>query len=334
MNKQLIEISWVSILKVVSIIVALWLTWLIRDVLVLGFIVIVIVAALSPIVDKWSIKIHRGFAVALVFLFILLIFGLIGFTIIPPLASEIQDLAQNLPSVVDRFGSFIGSSLRDGAVSTKFFESISNGLSSFGSGLLNTTRSVIGGVVATFTVVVLSLYLLLEEQGGRKLIIKLLPLENRDKVASILQKIGHKMGAWLRGQLLLGLVIGVIDFIIVSLVGLPFALTLGVWAGVTELIPYIGPVLGAVPAVIIGFSVSPLVGFIVLVSFVLVQQFESNFLVPKIMGKAVGLSPVVIIFAILIGARLAGFLGVVLAVPVAAIISVLIQEWPTLRKRI
>lgn len=334
-KRQIIDISWWSIVKVLLVIASVWLLWLIRNVIVLVFFVVVIVAALSPVVDRWSKRLHRGLAVAVIYLLIILVFTLIGFAIIPPLASEIQDLALSLPSLFDQLSSFIGTSLGENSnLSSQFLSSVSNALSSLGSSLLETTRSVIDGIVAVFTVLVLSFYLLLEEHGGRKLVTRLLPIANREQVATILQKIGLKMGSWLRGQLTLALLVGVIDFIILSLISIPFALTLGVWAAVTELIPYIGPVLGAIPAVIVAFTISPLKGFIVLIAYVLVQQLEANFLVPKIMGKAVGLSPVVIIFAILIGAKLAGFLGVVLAVPAAATISVLIEEWPILSRKI
>lgn len=334
MNRQLIDISWWSLIKILVVVGALWILWLIKSVLVLGFFVVVMVAALSPVVDKWSQKIHRGFAVSLIYLMILFIIGLIAGMIIPPLAVEIQDLALSLPSLYTRLASFIGSSIGNASISTQLLDSVSQGLSSVGSSLVSTTRSVVDGIVSVFTVLVLSFYLLLEEKGGRKLLIRVLPVENREQIALIAQKIGLKMGAWLRGQLTLGILIGIIDFIILLLLGVPFALTLAVWAGVTELIPYIGPVLGAIPAVIVGFTISPLTGFLVLIAYVLIQQIEANFLVPKIMGKAVGLSPVVIIFAILIGAQLAGVLGIIIAVPAAAAISVLVQEWPTLKRKI
>ena len=154
----------------------------------------------------------------------------------------------------------------------------------------------------------------------------------QDKIFEVMNKIGFKMGGWLRSQFILMIIVGVADGIILMILGVPYALTLAVWGGLTEVIPYIGPWLGLIPAFIVAFTISPLKGLLIFIAYIIIQQLESQFLVPKIMGKAVGLSPVIIILAILIGAKLMGILGVLIAVPAAAAISVIIQEWPEIKK--
>jgi len=109
-------------------------------------------------------------------------------------------------------------------------------------------------------------------------------------------------------------------------------LTLAVWGGLIEVVPYVGPWLGLLPAAILAFSISPLKALLVIIIYIGIEQIESNIMVPKIMGKAVGLSPVIIILALLMGAKLAGLLGVFVAVPVAAALSVVVQEWSEIRK--
>jgi predicted PurR-regulated permease PerM len=144
----------------------------------------------------------------------------------------------------------------------------------------------------------------------------------------IMDHISAKMGNYLRGQLLLMLSIGVVIGIALAILGVPYPLLLGIWAGLMELFPYVGPVLGAVPGVFLAFTTLGMVkGLIALVIYLIVQQLENQFLAPKIMGKALGLSPVVIIFALLIGGKLFGLVGLLIAVPVAGAISVFYQEW-------
>jgi predicted PurR-regulated permease PerM len=109
-------------------------------------------------------------------------------------------------------------------------------------------------------------------------------------------------------------------------------MVLGLWGGLTEVIPILGPWLGLIPAALVALTVSPLTAVLVIAAYILIQQAEAQFLVPKVMGKAVGLSPVIIIITLLIGAKLFGVVGAVVAVPVAAVISVIVQEWPEIQK--
>jgi len=127
-------------------------------------------------------------------------------------------------------------------------------------------------------------------------------------------------------QIILMFAVGTLSFLGLWLLGVKFALTLAVIAGILELIPFIGPTISAIPAAFIGFTQSPFLGFAVIALYVVIQQFENHILVPKIMEKTTGISPVVVVLAILVGAKLLGFLGVLLAVPVAVILSVFVQE--------
>ena len=136
------------------------------------------------------------------------------------------------------------------------------------------------------------------------------------------------MGSWLRGQLLLMFIVGAVNGIGLAILGVPYAFLLGLWAGLTELFPYVGPVAGAIPGVFIAFTaLGPVKALIALIIYIVVQQLESNFLIPKIMGRALGLSPVAVIFALLIGGKLFGFIGLLLAIPVAAVLAVVYEEW-------
>jgi predicted PurR-regulated permease PerM len=328
-----LDITWQAILKVAAVALGLWFVWIIKDIVILFFVVLVIVAAFSSIIDRWSKKMNRVLAITLLYVLLLMIGVILGLVIIPPVANQIRALAASLPTLTQKVFPFFGVWQDLVHLSAQSLGSLASQLQSLTVSVYTTTIGFFGGIVVTFTIVVLSFYLLLEEYRIRKFIKEYLPLQNREALVDITQKIGRKMGDWLRGQVCLMVIIGVVDYIGLSIIGVPFALVLALWAAITEIIPYIGPILGAIPAVIIGFTVSPLVALIVLIFYILVQQLESNFLVPKIMQKAVGLSPVIIILALLIGGKLAGVLGVILAVPVVATIGVLVQELPRLRQK-
>ncbi len=327
-NRTEIDISVFAILKVVAVLAIIIFLIAIRDVLLLFYIVLILVAALSPVVDNWSKKMSRPLAIALIYIVIFATLAAIVLLIFPPLIAQLGDLTKVFPQYTKSFDTLnlLGQS------GSRTPADISGSLSQvydLGNQLFTATKGVFAGLVGVFTIIVLSFYLLLERDGAKKLFVKYLPTNEREALAGIAQKIGFKMGSWMRGQLLLGLIIGVIDGIGLALLGVPFVLTLAVWAGFTELIPYVGPVLGAIPAVILAYLHSPIIGVLTLALYVLVQQLEGNFLVPKIMQKAVGLSPVIIILAMLVGAKLYGILGVFLAIPTAVIIDVLVMEWPT-----
>lgn len=336
MNRTVIDISLRAIFKVIGVLLGLWFLYAIRDIVVLFFFVVIIVMAMAPIIDKWQQYMSRPLAVTLLFTIIIAVIGLIVSLLIPPLVKQLSELANNLPDYASQIQGFLASPNVTGnnSLIQRSLQGLSDQLSNLSSGLVNTTLTVIGGIVTFLTIVVLSAYLLIEEQGIRNFILSLLPLERKSNIAGAINKIGDKLGAWLRGQLLLMVIIGVTTGIWTALLGLPYALPLGLWAGLTEVLPFVGPVIGGIPIVIIAFLDSPIKALIAIALIALIQQVESNFIVPKVMQRSVGLSPVIIILALLIGGKLFGIVGAILAVPVAAMVSVIIQEWPKLSKAI
>lgn len=330
-KKIILDIPAITIVKVVGVLAGLVLLYLIRDIIVLFFIVFVIVAALSPVVDRWSKKMPRIISVTLIYvIFLAVIVGAIVL-VSKPVVNQIQSLSQNVPELISKVAPALDSYKNVAKLSQEGLASLSSNLSRFSSDVMSTTLGVLGGVVAVITILVLTFYLLLEEEGIRKFVKSVLPPTYKDSAIEAANKISIKMGSWFSGQLLLMFLVGFLDLIGLAILQVPYALTLAVWAAFTEVIPYVGPWIGLVPAAIIGFTVSPLLGVLVIALYLLVQQIEGQFLVPKIMGRAVGLSPVVIIFALLVGAKLLGILGVMLAVPAAGAISVIYEEWPKLK---
>jgi predicted PurR-regulated permease PerM len=305
-----------------------YLLYLIKDILVLFFVVLILAATFRPVVNKWETKIKRIPAVLLLLLIILMILAFIGYIVFPPLISQITTFVQSLPQIIDRL-SFLSSYK---TVIESSLKSLTNNVSGITGGFVSVTASVFGGIFAFLTAIAMTIYLLLDKNGFSNFVRSIVPQDSQIAVTELARKISLKVGDWFRGQMLLSLSVAVIDLIGLAIIGVPYALTLALIAGLLDLVPVIGPIIAGVIAALVALSLSPLQAVFVIILFVIVQQIENSILVPNIMKKAVGLSPVVIILAVLIGAKLLGLIGALLAVPISAIISVIIQEWPTVSK--
>ena len=179
---------------------------------------------------------------------------------------------------------------------------------------------------------ILTLYFILDKDGIKKFLVSLLPIKQKTRVVTITNKVGQKLGGWLRGQLILAVAVGLIVYIGLTLMNIPYALTLAMLAGILEIVPIIGPIVSAVPAIMIAFTVSPATALMVTIFYILVQELENKLLVPQVMKHSVGLNPVTIIIIILIGAKLMGIIGILLSVPIASVVYVVLEEWPLVAK--
>jgi len=175
-------------------------------------------------------------------------------------------------------------------------------------------------------ILVISFYLTVQEKGVKRFIMSLTPAKHQSYLSSLIERIQRKMGGWLRGQLLLMLIVGILTYIALRLIGLKYALVLALIAGILEIVPYIGPIISAIPAVILGFVQSPFLALLVIILYILIQQIESQIIAPQVMRRAVGLNPIITIIAILIGAKLAGILGIILAVPITAALAEFLKD--------
>lgn len=160
----------------------------------------------------------------------------------------------------------------------------------------------------------------------RKYFRSLAPIEYQPYVAHLMKKMSHKMGEWLRGQIILGLIVGVAVYIGLTLLGVKYALVLALIAGILEVIPYVGPIISLVPALIVGFAQSPVIGLAVIILYLIVQQLENNVLVPKVMQKVTGLNPIISILALLVGLKAGGLAGAVLSIPLAMMGVVILED--------
>jgi predicted PurR-regulated permease PerM len=187
------------------------------------------------------------------------------------------------------------------------------------AGAFKTASFVFGGVLSFFLIVVLSFYLVVQEDGVENFIRLITPSAKHDYAINLWGRARRKIGSWLQGQILLGVIVGVLVYLILAIVGIPHALVLAVLAGVFELRPVFGPVISSVPAILIAFTDMGIgTGFLLIGLYLIVYQFESQLFYPLVVKKIVGISPIIVIIALVVGAKLAGILGALIAVPLSA----------------
>jgi len=335
MDKQTIRIniSTVSILKVFAIFIILYILYLIKDILTILFVSLVLASALGPWVD-WmqKRKIPRVLGIAIIYL---ILFGFIITTlslIIPPIASEVNDLAQNFPQYFERIISGV-KVLKNYTIEHGLLDNIKDSLGTISSNLqgaagsvFSTVTGIFGGIFSFFLVVVITFYMVVEEHAVRKIIWSLAPPKHQPYIMQLVNRMQSKIGLWLRGQLILSLIIFALIYVGLKILGVEYALVLALVAGITEFVPYLGPILAAIPAIFLAFTQSPMLALFVAILYYIVQLTENNIIVPKLMQKVVGLNPIVSIAVLLIGWQLAGVIGMVLSIPVATAISVFTKD--------
>jgi predicted PurR-regulated permease PerM len=308
----------VKIIGIAVLLVAgVWLVYQIRDILYLLFIAFLLMTAMHPPVIWFErLKIPRFLSVLITYA---LIFGGFGFIIassIPSLVVQTTRLVQNLPQAMAKVIPYwnIDST------------SIGQQLGPIGENIIKVTVGIFSNLLATVTVLVFTFYFLLERRHTKEIITGLVGDVIAEKTVIILREVEIKLGAWVRGELLLMCTIGVLVYIGLMILHVEFALPIALIAGALEIIPNIGPIISAIPAVLIALSVSPLFALSVVALYIVVQQVENNIIVPIIMKRSIGFSPIVSILAIMIGGRLAGVTGAILAVPVLIVCQVLVNK--------
>jgi len=280
-------------------------------------------------------KIPRGLGILIIYLIAVLIFAGTIYLIIPPIAVEVKNLSKDFPLYWEKIVGNI-ENFRTYSDSHGWTENIQGSLNELQSnvgalagaagGIFNTAFAFLGGIISILIVAVLTFYLTVEEHAMKRVLRSLVPVKHQPYVTHLVNRIQEKIGMWLRGQLILSLIIFLLSWLGLSLLGIKYALVLALFAGVTELIPYLGPFIGAIPAVFIALTQSPALAVGVVVVYVIIQQLENHIIVPKVMQKAVGLNPIITIISMMIGFKLAGVLGIIIAIPVATAISIALSD--------
>ena len=311
-----------------------WFIVQIRSTLVLLLIGILFASAIEPLVNRLRRRgFSRGQSIVLVYLGLLGVIALIVVAIAPPLVRQATNLFNDIPIILDDLeeqakrsnSEFIqDQGLRAIDEAREAYDRVRANPPIEQDQALSFATSVGGGLFTTVTVLIVAFYWMSEKALVKRLILGLFPIDRRDRAHAMWDEIESRIGGWTRGQLTLCLFIGVISTIAYRLIGLEFWLALGLFAGITEIIPFLGPVLGGAAAFLVAITDSWQKAAIVLVFAVVLQQVEGAFLVPRVMKNAVGMTPLTVILAVLIGGSVAGPLGSILAIPVGAACQVLV----------
>jgi len=337
MQNSSIEISLKTIWYTVFILAGAWFLFAIKDILLLLFLAIIISSSIQPVVDKLEQrKIPRTIStVAIYVLFLTLL--LWGIKIVfPILGTELKDLGIVLGAYLGNFGD-IFKNYADILSTWNFQEQLesiknttSDGVTQLGVNIFSNTVGVFTGLFKTMIVMSLSFYMIVKKNGAWGFVKNVVPKKYEQYTIGLIQRIQHQVGRWMIGQFILIGIIFILEYAVLSILHVPLALTLALLGGLLEVAPYIGPTLSIIPAVLIGLTISPWVAVLILIAYISIQQIENHIIIPLLMKKAVGLNPVVIILVLLIGGKIAGVAGLILAVPFTAALSVV---WDDLMNR-
>lgn len=304
-----------------------WFLIQIRDIILSLFLSYIIMAAILPFVQNLR---KRGFpnllAVLIPYVGIFVFLFALVLSLVPFILLQIQRLAFSFPQYLQQTADLVGFHIN----SAQMQQYLTTQVDTLSKSTLDFSTKVFGGIFSLITIFIVSFYLLLYHDRFNKFVASLFQPHWQAYILTTLNRVNDKLGAWLRGQLVLSFFIGFMTYIALTILGFffgfPYAIPLAILAGLLEVVPTLGPTLSAIPAVIVALTISPTLALTVVAIYILIQTLEGHLVVPKVMQKSVGLNPVVVILSILIGANLMGIAGALLAIPFVSCVIVLINS--------
>lgn len=334
-----VDISTASVFRALLVVLAFVLLYLLSDVLVILLFSIVVASAVSPFVT-WLQRygIPRIVGAIMLYLMVLAAAVILSSLVLPSVSADLSGLTTYVSKITTQLTTSLDT-VQQGA--PKYFdfvselgnilEMLSGYLQQFSQSALGLAVRAFGGLFSFVAIIVISFYLSVMKNGIENFLTAVVPERYEEYIIHLWRRVEVKVGLWLQGQLLLALIVGLLVFIGLTALNVRFALVFAILAMVLEIVPVAGPVLAAIPAILMAFLQAPMLGLWVLILWVVIQQTENHLLVPMVLGKATGLNPVVVIIAILIGWQLAGIVGALLAVPVATIFVEILDDMARLK---
>lgn len=316
-----IEISHKTIIFTVLFLLSLGLLYIVRDIILKLFVALLLMAILEPMVNFLTkLRFPRGFAVLVTYLLVVGVFGGAVALIVPAVVDQTTSFVSALPGYIANLG--LSQELGSQIVNNLFSVAVN-----IPSEVVKISLSIFSNFISIVTVLVFSFYMLLSRNKLEDSLGIFFGEHKRSQIGKLMDNLENRLGGWARGELTLMIVVGVGIYTGLSLMRIPYALPLAILAGVLEIIPFLGPIMSAIPSAVIGFGISPLTGLGVIILAFVVQQLENYLLVPKIMEKSIGVSPIVTLIALAIGARLAGVVGAIISIPTVITLQVLAKEY-------
>lgn len=333
MTDERVAVGMKIVFRLALTIAGIYFLYLIRSVVFLVLFSVLTSAALSPAIlrlQKW--KLSRTASVIIVYA-VLFLGGIALLSVLLPLFfSEVKEFLQSWPEYAARLDTFMMnvqsylSALGINFQKDQFSQNVSGNITLWLANILSTTVGLFQGFIHFVGFFFLALYLSLEEKGIEKFFLLLTPKEYHTQALSVVSRMQGKVSRWLLGQAILMLIAFVMYYIGLRVLGVPYALAIAFFGGMMEILPYIGPVVAAIPAIVVGLLVSPVLGISALIFYVFAHQAEAHIVAPQVMKHSAGLNPVALILAVLIGAELAGPVGIILSVPITMMLSVFVDD--------
>lgn len=318
-----IEISHKTIIFTILFLLLLWLIFQINEIIFLVFVAFILMSAFKPwveLLEKYHIP--RIFSVLLIYIFIIGIIAWGASSVLPVLAIQTIHLGENISKYLSSVTPFLKLD----------YQVIIQQITPIGENIFKLTIGVFSNIVTLFSLVIISFYLLIERNNLVKYLSNITEERKAQRWVDIISKIEERLGAWVRGQLTLGITIGIFTFIGLTLLGIPYVLSLSILAGIFEIVPIIGPIISAIPAILVALTISPLLAVITTAVYFIIQQTEAHVVVPFVMKKTVGLPPLVTIISLMMGAKIAGIGGALLAIPLVVAGITLVSEYVKMRE--
>jgi predicted PurR-regulated permease PerM len=327
-----IDIPSGTIVRVLGTLAVLWLLAATWQVIVWMLISLMFVATFNPFVRRLQTRVNRPWAITAVVALSVGVVALLLVVIVPMLLRQGHSLAVNLPQYLSQAEAIArGTGLR-----VNLHAPVQQWSAGLGTQVLDISVVVVSSIIGVLTVFVLTVYLLVEGPRAATSVLALLPRKERLPVRRMVGEIGGQVGAYMRGQLITSLLAGVFALVVLTLLKVPEPLALAFLMMVADVVPLAGPLIGTLPAVLMALACGVPTALMVLSAYLVYQQIEGNFIVPRVYGQALKLSPLVVLVAFLVGAKLMGMLGVLLALPTAAAIPIIaryVAEWREWRER-
>lgn len=339
-EKQL-NFSWKKLSKfiLVVILIAVFSYFLnnypiIKRTLFAFFISVIIGFIINPLVNKLeTYKIKRNIGTIIVYISIILFFVLIGFLVIPSIVSQLKNFVKNLPQNIAFTLEYINDTLERFNINSKVISQlnidlksqvnvISKNIVSWSSSIYDSLYGSFSIIFTTILIPIITFYLVVDKEKILDKLFNLIPKKNKNDFMYLYSEINESMGHIVRGRIIMAIFVGVVTGFILMLMGIDFALVIGLITMVADIIPYVGPLMGFVPALIFAFISSPIKAVWVGLLFLFIQWIENNILGPKILGDSTGLHPLVILISIIIGGGMFGVWGMILSVPFVSIVMI------------
>lgn len=314
-----IEISARTIIFTIFFLLFLKLLWLVRDLLFSLFIAFIVMSAVKPAVSFLEkLRLPRPLSTLIIFIVFIFIVGYFFYWFFPPLVFETVIFLKNLPQILEK--------LTPGLLPYLNLSSLSGYLPDATNKFFNLIKGLFSNAIFLISTLFFSFYFVVEENFIKKFLVRFFEEEKAQMVSDIFDQVEERLRAWFWGELVLMVMVGVMTFFGLTLIGVRHAPFLAIVAGILEIVPNLGPTISTFPAVLVALSQSYFLGISTLALYFIVQQLENNLIVPLVMKKAVGLNPIITLIALIVGGKIGGVLGILLAIPLTLFFETILIE--------